>query len=198
MPSQSRFSGFGKRQTSKPKAIPLFNPKPQYDPASAIIAANAMVAQVLKMLHDILKGPMAKPCPQYLRSYVQTAAKTLVDLQTQFTNRMPGASDLDIVRVAASSLLNAAAEGDEDEIAEAIASVLHASAESYPPEMLTTVLSASSDWTSVRGIDVIVVDDKIAISGTVERDCNQGCTVEMEFNTSVPLASANLKIKSVN
>lgn len=193
----SRFSGLTKK-SSKPKAIPLFNPKPQFDPASAIIAANAMIAQVLKMLHDVLKGPMASPCPQHLRSYVQTAAKNLVDLQAQFTNRIPGASDLDIIRVAASELLSLAAEVDDDETAEAIASVLEESEERHSPELVDVVLSSASDWTTVKGVDAIVADDILQVSGTVERDCNGGCAVELDFNFSVPLGSANLKIKDIN
>jgi hypothetical protein len=122
----------------------------------------------------------------------------LVDLQAQFTNRIPGAADMDAVRIAASNLMNAAAESDSDDIAEAIASVLEASTDSHSPELLTVVLSSSSSWSSVKGIDAVVEDESLVISGTIERDCNGGCAVELDFSTSIPLGSANLKIREIN
>jgi hypothetical protein len=194
----SRFSGLSKRH-KQTKPIPLFNPPAaKYDSASALIVANAMVAQVLKSLHEILKGPMASPCPVYLRAYVQTAAKTLIDLQAQFTNKMPGASDMDEVRVAASALLEAALDIDEDDISNKLGQVLASIDDLDDAALVSTIVEASSEWTEVKSIEAIAQDSVLHISGVIEKDCNSSCSAELDFNVSLPLASIDLKLRQIN
>ena len=192
---RSKFSAFSRRRSHRPSPIPLVNMKAT-SPTASLYTSVAMIGQILENLQKLLDGPMAAPCPEFLRSYVMLASKNLSDLMRQLSNKLNTTHQLDPVAVAAVELLDSLAEYDED-AATGLAEVLSSYAEQHGSNsILQKILGENKIKATLHDPLLETVDEGLHIAGVLEIR-GENVTAEVEFNEVLPLQAFDHVLRNV-
>jgi hypothetical protein len=190
---RSNFSGSGNKRYKRP--IPLVNPAKKMDPGSALTASIAAISQVVDQLNKILKGPMA-PASQFMREYVIIAAKNLTDLLQQLSIKLGGASQLDAVAVAATELLDIAADIGEDEVAANLAEALQMYATANDDPQIVSLLLSEASNAQLSNQRITCTGTTMHITADLKVDCD-GIPVKVRIDSDLPLQSLDHQVEEI-